>query len=140
MVSKDLRGIKFYFTQIVLDTAHIEKMYDLYTRKCEENHSEPSRIFICITPIMGEKNCNFIEWLGVPIPPGIRAGLSVNPEGIVEHSINYTVDSLTKFFDEAYRKKPSAKLGIYISCPTPTALGACVDLLGRLREKLSVVA
>ena len=62
---KQARGIRFFTTQVLLDSKDV-------VRLVRELSGLPARVLLSFTPVSNQKDLDFLEWLGVEIPPAFR--------------------------------------------------------------------
>jgi 5,10-methylenetetrahydrofolate reductase len=104
---KAQHGLQFFTTQVLLDSQDIVHLL-------RQLDGLRARVLLSFTPVSHPRDLNFLEWLGVDIPPAFareirRAG---GPEEAVEQSLNLARRILTEVFDRLPPQPPA--LGIQV--------------------------
>jgi hypothetical protein len=74
----------------------------------------PVRILLSFTPVSNEKDLDFLEWLGVEIPPGFRELIrkAASPQEAVEQSLGLARNILTEVCEAVRSHGPALGLQI----------------------------
>lgn len=72
LVAKAQSGIEFFTSQILYEAEGIKELLRAYDRRCRELGTKPRRVFLSFAPISGERDLEFLRWMGVHIPPRVE--------------------------------------------------------------------
>lgn len=72
ILGKQENGVEFFVSQAVYNPQATIDLLASYARTCRERGIEPKRIVLTFSPCGSAKTLEFMEWLGISIPPATR--------------------------------------------------------------------
>ncbi|MET0416741.1 MAG: 5,10-methylenetetrahydrofolate reductase [Actinoplanes sp.] len=102
MLAKQDRGCSFFITQVIYDRAETEKMLTAYALTCSERGLAPRPVIFTLSLCGSPKTLEFLEWLGVSVPPRVHETLRTSPDPIADSSAEclaiarYLIDCCTR--------------------------------------------
>jgi len=72
LLDKQVNGVEFFVSQAVYNPQATIDLLACYARSCRERGVEPRRIVLTFTPCGSAKTLEFMEWLGISVPPATR--------------------------------------------------------------------
>jgi 5,10-methylenetetrahydrofolate reductase len=124
---KQACGIRFFTTQVLLDSQDA-------VRLVRELDGLPVRILLSFTPVSNEKDLDFLEWLGVEIPPAFREQIrkAGSPQEAVEQSLGLARRILAEVYEAARSRGPA--LGLQVERITKRNSAAARRMLSELSD------
>jgi 5,10-methylenetetrahydrofolate reductase len=134
LLKKQKAGMGMFVTQYIGEAENIIGVAERYIDLCNEQSFKPNPIIMGFSPVMGERNLNFLEWLGVYYPEEIKKNLFESDTGVVDRSIDNSVRIFEKMLNYVSSKINKIPIGFYVGGTAVKHLGASVELFGRLNE------
>ena len=124
---KQARGIRFFTTQVLLDSKDV-------VRLVRELNGLPVRVLLSFTPVSNEKDLDFLEWLGVEIPPAFRE--LIRKAGSPQEAVERSLGLARKILTEVYETAPShgLALGLQVERITKRNSAAARRMLSELGD------
>ncbi|MBR9884534.1 MAG: hypothetical protein GYB21_13125, partial [Oceanospirillales bacterium] len=72
LLNKQANGVEFFVSQAVYNPQATIDLLASYARSCREQGITPKRIILTFTPCGSAKTLEFMEWLGISVPPATR--------------------------------------------------------------------
>ena len=124
---KAQRGLRFFTTQVLLDSKDAVQLL-------QQLDGLKARILLSFTPVSHPRDLNFLEWLGVELPPKFARAIreAADPEAAVEQSLELARRILTDVFENLPPHPPA--LGIQVERITKRNSAAARRMLGELGD------
>lgn len=98
ILAKQARGVEFFISQAVYNPQATIDLLASYARSCREQGIEPRRILLTFTPCGSAKTLEFMQWLGISIPPATRWRI-LDAENPLAESIRICQNSLDQILE-----------------------------------------
>lgn len=98
LLSKQIKGVEFFVSQAVYNPQATIDLLASYARTCRERGIEPRRIVLTFTPCGSAKTLEFMQWLGISIPPATRWRI-LDAENPLAESIRICQNSLDQILE-----------------------------------------
>jgi 5,10-methylenetetrahydrofolate reductase len=98
LLSKQANGVDFFVSQAVYNPQATIDLLASYARTCRERGIEPRRIVLTFTPCGSAKTLEFMQWLGISIPPATRWRI-LDAENPLLESIRICQNSLDQILE-----------------------------------------
>lgn len=98
ILAKQTRGVEFFVSQAVYNPQATIDLLASYARSCRERGIEPRRILLTFTPCGSAKTLEFMQWLGISIPPATRWRI-LDAENPLAESIRICQNSLDQILE-----------------------------------------
>ncbi|MBV1790014.1 hypothetical protein KQ940_18315 [Marinobacterium sp. D7] len=72
LLNKQSNGVEFFVSQAVYNPQATIDLLASYARSCREQGIAPKRIVLTFTPCGSAQTLEFMEWLGISVPPATR--------------------------------------------------------------------
>jgi 5,10-methylenetetrahydrofolate reductase len=93
LLEKTRQGCEFFISQAVYDAQATIDMLTSYAQACQRENIKPSRVILTFTPCGGEKTLDFMQWLGISVPPSSKMRI-VNAHNPLNQSITLCRENL----------------------------------------------
>lgn len=98
LLSKQSNGVEFFVSQAVYNPQATINLLASYARSCREQGIIPKRIVLTFTPCGSAKTLEFMEWLGISVPPATRWRI-LDAENPLVESIRICHNSLEQILE-----------------------------------------
>ena len=98
LLSKQSKGVEFFVSQAVYNPQATIDLLASYARTCRERGIKPRRIVLTFTPCGSAKTLEFMQWLGISIPPATRWRI-LDAENPLAESIRICQNSLDQILE-----------------------------------------
>ncbi|WP_432698269.1 methylenetetrahydrofolate reductase [Marinobacterium sp. YM272] len=98
LLGKQENGVEFFVSQAVYNPQATIDLLASYARTCREQGIEPRRIVLTFTPCGSAKTLEFMEWLGISVPPATRWRI-LDAENPLAESIRICQNSLDQIIE-----------------------------------------
>jgi hypothetical protein len=135
MLDKMSNGVSYFVSQCVFDLDYAKKMIDDLVTACAEKNIPPPTVVFTLTICGSAKTLEFMEWLGIHIPPAIKQELRVHPSPVA-HSVGLATVIASELI--GYCKQRSVPVGFNIESVAirKEEIEASFFLLSAVRELL----
>jgi len=92
-------GVSYFVSQCVFNVVYAQKVIEDLERTCRKDDAEFPTIIFTLAVCGSEKTMNFMEWLGIHIPDGLKEDLR-GAENMLDKSVHLCLDiasALTEF-------------------------------------------
>lgn len=136
MVEKVRAGVSFFTSQVIFEPEHSRALVADYAAACHEAGLTPAPIFLSFAPITGRKDAEFLEWLGVEIPPSAKEWMLAVHGSALERSARVAEHVLRDVLTYADRRGLDVPIGINVEHIMRYNFEASEVLLERLTSLL----
>ncbi len=98
LLNKQSQGCDFFVSQAVYNAQATIDLLASYARSCREQQIAPRRIVLTFTPCGSAKTLEFMEWLGISVPPATRWRI-IDAENPLAESIRVCQNNLDQIID-----------------------------------------
>lgn len=98
LLGKQEQGVEFFVSQAVYNPQATIDLLASYARSCREQGIQPKRIVLTFTPCGSGKTLEFMEWLGISVPPATRWRI-LDAENPLSESIRICQNSLDQIIE-----------------------------------------
>ncbi|TCK08135.1 5,10-methylenetetrahydrofolate reductase [Marinobacterium mangrovicola] len=98
ILGKQENGVEFFVSQAVYNPQATTDLLASYARTCRERGIEPKRIVLTFSPCGSAKTLEFMEWLGISVPPATRWRI-LDAENPLLESIRICQNSLDQIIE-----------------------------------------
>lgn len=134
LYQKQTTGMRFHPTQLIGENKNLIDVLGRYWTICEEHDVRPNPLIIGLTIMGNKRSAAFLEWLGVYFPEDDKRKISNHPKGMMEGSIEHSLDIYRDILEFAFKRNPEATIGFYVGGTAPKNIAASVEQFGRLEE------
>jgi 5,10-methylenetetrahydrofolate reductase len=135
MEEKAASGASFFTTQILYHAAPCRRLIDDLAARCPRASGVPLLISLC--PLRSAESISFLRWLGVELDPGTAERLTVDPERVLERSIEHLVGVWQRILGHARASGSRIPLGLNIAPVGPVPVRATIALARTLAPGLA---
>jgi hypothetical protein len=135
MIDKMTNGVSYFVSQCIFDIDYAKRMLDDLVTGCREKNLELPCVVFTLTICGSAKTLEFMEWLGIHIPPHIKEELKSHPSPVA-HSVGLATVIASELI--AHCKKLSVPVGFNIESVAirREEIEASFFLLAAVRELL----
>ncbi|WP_316836711.1 hypothetical protein [Pedobacter nutrimenti] len=88
-------GVSYFISQCVFNLDYAKKVVEDLDRTCKNDNKKFPTVIFTLTACGSVKTLNFMEWLGIHIPPGLKEDFT-RAENMLERSVNVCLDIATE--------------------------------------------
>jgi 5,10-methylenetetrahydrofolate reductase len=135
MIDKMSNGVSYFVSQCIFDIDYAKRMLDDLAAGCREKSLPVPCVVFTLTICGSAKTLEFMEWLGIHIPPAIKEELKRHPSPVA-HSVGLATVIASELI--SYCKKLSVPVGFNIESVAirREEIEASFFLLAAVRELL----
>jgi 5,10-methylenetetrahydrofolate reductase len=133
LLAKSIEGCGYFVSQTVYHADASVRLLADYARDCRGAGVKPRRIVLSFSPVGREKTMNFLNWLGVRIPPETAQAIlgAANP---LAKSIGICRDNLKRILEQPYAREIPLGVSVESVSINKDEIDASVDLFHALAE------
>ena len=133
LLAKGIEGCGYFISQTVYHAEATVRLLCDYARDCRGAGVQPRRIVLTFSPVGREKTMQFLQWLGVRIPPDVSRAILGAP-GPLQKSIQICRDNLRRILDQPYAREIPLGINVESVSINRDEIDASVDLVHALAE------
>src|SRR6185503_10469107 len=133
LLAKSIEGCGYFISQTVYHAEASVRLLADYARDCRGAGVKPRRIVLSFAPVGREKTMQFLQWLGVRIPPE-TAGAILGAANPLAKSIGVCRDNLRRILEQPYAREIPLGISVESVSINRDEIDASTDLVQALAE------
>lgn len=114
MLHKMRHGIGFFTSQVIYEARASCQLLRDYDAACREAGVDPAPVFLSFAPIAGRKDLEFLEWLGVEVPPACQEWILATHARPLDRSVRVAEHALREVLAYVHRRDIQVPVGINV--------------------------
>jgi 5,10-methylenetetrahydrofolate reductase len=133
LLAKSIEGCSYFISQTVYHADASVRLLADYARDCRGAGLKPRRIVLSFAPVGREKTFQFLQWLGVRVPPETASAIlgAGNP---LAKSIGLCRDNLRRILEQPYAREIPLGISVESVSINKDEIDASIDLFHTLAE------
>ena len=133
LLAKSIEGCAYFISQTIYHPEAIMRLLADYLRDCRGAGVQPRRVVLSFAPVGREKTMQFLQWLGVRIPPETARDV-LNHATPLKRSIEICRDNLRRILEQPYAKEIPLGVSVESVSINRDEIDASIDLVHALAE------
>lgn len=135
LLNKAKQGCQYFISQAVYDAEATIDLLTSYSVICRQNQVTPKRIILTFSPCGSDKTLEFMQWLGINVPPSTRARILASDD-MLKESVAVCAENLQHILSSCAHLDIPLGLNIESLTNRKVEIDASVDLFKQLQGLL----